>query len=194
MRWVSVVWILLACGVEPDAVPTESDALGQSIGAGEWALAGGHRIVADASGLRIEGPSAQVLSGELLGAPAVAPNGRFVFSERVGEARLRAVQRDGTEWAVHTVVAAGDPGRAAISNDGDTIAYVASAGGLPAVFVVPFSGGEPVQLTNVGVSHDPSRGGPPPGFVPPPHEAPLAFEGDTVTWTAPDGRHTVEVP
>lgn len=75
--------------------------------------------------------------------------------------------------------------RAAISPDGAWVAYVDGVTGLASVWVIAFDGGgDPVQLTNLGVR--PAKGGPPDGFVPPP-SAPPVFDGDALRWTDADG-------
>ncbi len=53
-------------------------------------------------------------------------------------------------------------------------------------------GGAPVQLTNVGLEGIKRRPGqPPPGFVPPPFDDSLTFEGHQLRWSSPDGPHEV---
>jgi hypothetical protein len=69
---------------------------------------------------------------------------------------------------------------------------VASADGLPAVLVAPFDGGPAVQLTNRGLARP--DGGPPLGFVPPPHLEPLRFDDGALTWDSADGPHRAALP
>jgi len=77
----------------------------------------------------------------------------------------------------------GAPDRVALSADGEQLAWVASADGLPAVFTAPYADGAPVQLTNRSVRRP--KGQPPVGFVPPPvREGGLSFEGDELVWEA----------
>ena len=94
-----------------------------------------------------------------------------------------------TELLVDGVVAldAGwSPDRVVVSPEG-AVAFVSGRTGLASVWVLLPRGTEPVQLTNVGLEGvKRSPGHPPPGFVAAP-PGPMRFEGDTLTWTGPDG-------
>lgn len=81
------------------------------------------------------------------------------------------------------------PDRVALSPDGRHIAYVSGHTGLASVWVLDLNGGEPVQLTNVGLRV--AKGGRPDGFVPPPHLLPPVFDGDRLTWDSPEGPQSV---
>lgn len=81
------------------------------------------------------------------------------------------------------------PDRVALAPDGSTVAYVSGHTGWASLWVVPVDGGAPRQLTNAGLAR--RKGGPPEGFVPPPHLDAPWFDGDLLVWDAPDGRHSV---
>ena len=89
----------------------------------------------------------------------------------------------------------GCPDRPALSPDGRRVAYVSGVTGVASVFVVSFDGGDPLQLTNVGLENAPiTIGRAPHGFVAPPHAGPPWFDGDILVWESPDGRHEVDLP
>ena len=85
----------------------------------------------------------------------------------------------------------GAPDRVALSTDGAHVAWFASHDGLPTLFVSPARpGAEPRQLTHHQVGS--AKGGPPPGFVPPPvHEGELRFDGDGLRWPSPRGPQAI---
>lgn len=85
----------------------------------------------------------------------------------------------------------GMPDRPALSEDGTRLAYVSAVTGLASIWVVDVDGGNPRQLTNVGIERDKTRGAPA-GWVPPPMDRSLRWEGDALTWTAPDGPRRLE--
>lgn len=132
----------------------------------------------------------------------VAPNGvvgtvsrsadREVWTETVGSGPFtRVVARSGGE--ARTLVA--DADRAVLSPDGRWVAFVYAPDGLAAIGVVPFEGGAPIQLTNVGVAgrkHAPDVA--PEGFVPLPADDSLAFVGDGLAWDTVAGRMSVALP
>lgn len=130
----------------------------------------------------------------VIGAPAWSADGRrLVAARRVGGAfstqLVVAEWRDGA-WVEQVLVADGMPDRPALSPDGATVAWFASAGGFPALFVGSFDGSTRVQLTNKDLRRDKIIG-PPPGFVPPPYDDSLAFDGDRLVWDSPDGPQSV---
>ena len=84
--------------------------------------------------------------------------------------------------------------RPALSPDGRWVVYVSGRTGIASLWVVPFEGGDAIQLTNVGLEDRRAPGHPPEGFVAPPHEGPPRFEGTRLVWKAPDGNHTVDLP
>lgn len=198
--------LVTACDADPmpagaDAPPSvEVDAAHQlragdeTEGAPSWEI---DRTLADGTVLR-QSERGVFLDGERVAEEPIGPvviddaGRRFVVAERLNggpEARLIACAPPAP---CHALVASGQPDRAALSPDGRTVAWVDAADGLPAIFVGDFDGGAPTQLTNVDLP--PPNGGPPQGFVPPPHVEPLRFAGDRLTWTAPDGEHHLELP
>lgn len=132
--------------------------------------------------------------GGVLGAERLDADGlRKVFVRRAAQGPLTELvvaEWDGAAWT-ESVRIAGPPApdRPAISPDGETIAFVSGVTGVASVWVTPFEGGvDPTQLTNVGlhlVKRDPAH--PPAGFVPPPIDGSLTFDGDELSWTTPDG-------
>lgn len=137
------------------------------------------------------------LEGVLYGPYFDASGNRSVAVRR--EARQQWTQlvvseRQGTHWKADVLVAgSANPDRPAISEDGETIAFVAGLTGIASVWTLPFDGSEdPVQHTNVGL-HLVKRapGQPPPGFVPPPATGTLAFDGDHLVWEGPAGPQQV---
>ncbi len=108
---------------------------------------------------------------------------------------LDAVSLTGEAITRRRLVSDGSPDRVAITADGRWVAYVSGQTGIASVWVVPFDGGEPVQLTNVGLEALPrTPGAPPEGFIPPPHEGPLVIDGEWITWSSPEGEHAVRLP
>ena len=92
------------------------------------------------------------------------------------------------EWVSQVrIVGRANPDRPAIDPEGTTVAFVSGVSGLASVYVVPFDGStDPVQLTNVGMAHlRRSPGSPPEGFVAPPIDDSLTFDGDWLTWNGP---------
>lgn len=122
---------------------------------------------------------------------------RKVFTRRVGHEftteLVVAESVDGVWTEEIRLFGAPMPDRPAISDDGETIAFTSGISGLASVWVMPFEGGvDPVQLTNVGLHlKKRSPGAPPEGFVPPPIDDSLAFDGDDLEWNGPDGAHSV---
>jgi hypothetical protein len=87
-----------------------------------------------------------------------------------------------------TLMTAGHPDRLAITQG--HVAWVASAGSLPHVFVAPYDGrSAPRMVTNAGIVYVPGRR--PEGFVPPPLGDSLRFDGPWLRWTSPEGAHQV---
>jgi len=94
--------------------------------------------------------------GRVVGAPAIAPNGRqFAFPvRRGGVTRLHVMNADGT--GVRQITDALDVrGSPAWSPDGQWIAVAADRDGQPALFKLPINGGAPVLLVQ-GFALDPA--------------------------------------
>lgn len=155
----------------------------------------------DGESIRLEGRVLSIgdteVAREVIGLPSVSADGtRIAFSHGLegnhGTA-LSVVEKGADGWsAPRILVAEGTPDRVAISPDGSKIAYVAPAYGIASIWIIPFEGGNPLQLTNVGVRRDgPGR---PDGFVPPPHRGPLRFDGDRLVWESPEGTHEAVLP
>jgi dipeptidyl aminopeptidase/acylaminoacyl peptidase len=142
-------------------------------------------------------PGAGAVARGVVGRPAVSADGsRFAFvreSSRELRTEILAVELSDGAWSAPRLLAdEGTPDLVSISPDGRLVAFVAGAGGIASVFVVPFDGGAPVQLTNVGLRREGE--GPPPAFVPIPLRDPPRFEGDRLVWTARDGAHEAVLP
>jgi hypothetical protein len=165
---------------------------------GEWALAGGSTLVLSTDGaLELRGSGTIAVANDVIGVPSVSADGaRFAFAQRVprgsGTAIVAVARSDGGWTAPRVLTDAGDPDLVAIAPDGARVAFAAAANGIAAVWVVPFAGGAPVQLTNVGLARD--GAGPPAGFVPIPLREPPRFEGRELVWTARDGEHRAVLP
>lgn len=93
-----------------------------------------------------------------------------------------------------TLATGGRPSRLALG--GTHLAWVASPGGIPQVFVAPLDGHTaPRALTNVAVvaarkaAGLPIPGKVPTGFMAPPLRDSLRFHGDVLRWEAQDGPH-----
>lgn len=195
--------ILAAC--DAPAVPVQSPVVDRVVAAahddGEdgrpsWhldvRLAGGGALVQDAAGLRLDGA---IVVADPAGPFVVdAAGARFVVAARVDGGPETALLACAPPSPCRTVTDAGHPDRATISPDGRSIAWVASADGLPAVFAARFDGGAAAQLTNRDLTWTPGQE--PAGFVPPPHEGPLTFtdDGHALVWRAPDGEHRAVLP
>ena len=187
---VSPVPVSTAVAGETDAVPGRS---------GEWALVDGSALVlAETGALEIRGPAGAIAIAEgVMGLPSLSEGGaRFVFAHRVHQGSGTAVSavslRDGVWTAPRILTDAGNPDLVAISKDGSRVAFVAGANGIAAVWVVPFDGGAPLQLTNVDLRR--VGKGPPEGFVPIPFREPPRFAADKLVWSARDGEHAVVLP
>ena len=211
--WLAVPAILLlACargGTETAAGPVVTDAGMEPTAEGRWRLAGDGELSLADGVLRLTQHGRQwTLADQVADLPAVAPAGdRLVYARRgegVGLVTLEAWELgDGGDWLGPRAVADGD--RPALSADGERVAFVSGRSGVASIWLVAFDGGESTQLTNAGVTspalspapldgprHTP--GEPPPGFVPPPVDGSLRFDGDTLRWRGPTGDHQVAVP
>ena len=192
--------VLAACAEdEPVEVETERRPALDGDFDGAWPMARGARLVQVGGALSLEwGDVLSPLADEMVGAPAISADGSRVAFVHRGPSRVDAVSvldrveltADGPESL--RLVSTGAPDRVAISPDGGWVVYVHNATGLASVWAAPFDGGDPVQLTNQGVT--PTPGQAPPGFVAPPAEGPPRVAGGEVRWTSPDGDVTVGLP
>ena len=152
------------------------------------------------NGQRIVDTRGRVLVDRLLGPPVSRADVLCASDEGadgLGQLRCWNARREPVTLAV-----GGRPSRLALG--ATHLAWVASPGGIPQVFVAPLDGhAAPRGLTNVAIVA--ARGealrrgaGPPPpanpgkapaGFVPPPLRQSLRFHGDVLRWEAQDGPH-----
>lgn len=120
------------------------------------------------------------------------PDG-VVASRREGPHEVRIVRTRGPGTAllldgVPLLEDGWNPDRPALAPDG-TVAFVSGRTGIASIWTVR-RGEAPAQVTNVGLEGAKRRPGqPPPGFVPPPVDDSLAFDGDVLRWSGPDGPH-----
>jgi len=186
--------------------PPESDL--PPMAAGAWSLACGAALeLAPGGSLEIIEPQGlRPIGGQAVGEPALNDShDRVAWAHAPGarpETVVSVVACEGGRWGEpRTLVQGpGSPDRVAISPDGAWVAWVSGASGVAALWAAPFTGGEPVQITSVGVDRKAaSPGKPPAGFVAVPHQGPPVIEhadsgGYRVLWQAPDGVHRVELP
>jgi hypothetical protein len=155
-----------------------------------WTLSDGSRLTQVVDHLWLDG---DLLRTEVVERPAITPNGqRFAFAHSQGAEHISMVEACEVGSLCTVLVPDGGPDRVAISDDGVTVVFVASWTGLPSVYAVPFTGGRPTQLTNLGLRQQPGRA--PDGFEEPPHLGALSIVDGGVEWRAPDGPHRVELP
>jgi hypothetical protein len=204
VSWLIVAAVLAGCGGEErpleagGALPREVSARPERTG--RWHLAGDGTLVLEASGeLRIEhGGATLVLATEALERPAIDRAGaRVAFARRSGDGFSTEVATaayvDGAWRGPRVLVGGtGTPDRVALTAAGDRIAFVDSAAGVAALWIVPFDGGSPTQLTNQQLRRRGRRE--PAGFVPVPDAAPPRFADGRLVWTAGGRRHSVELP
>ena len=82
-----------------------------------------------------------------------------------------------------------------LSSSGELVAFVYAPRGIASIGVVPFRGGSPLQLTNVGMERKKrAPGRPPDGFVPVPEGDSLVFVDNRLEWSTPQGRMSVRLP
>jgi TolB protein len=206
--------LLASCGGGGDDVgvraPLAVDADTGPAELGSWELAG-HAVLRLSSGLLVleQRGLDWRLADQVAGTPAVAEAGdRLVYARRgdgVGLSSLEAWELgDGGDWTGPRGLAE-QADRPAISPDGERVAYVSGKSGIASIWLTSFDDGDPIQLTNVGLTspalseapldgprHTPGQ--PPAGFVPPPRDGSLRFDGDHLRWEAPDGPRGVALP
>ncbi len=180
MRAATLLLIALAHAQPSAAWPAESDRV----------YSGDHTLVVGGMAFRVDDRSfrrgTELLAERLLSAPAT--DGRRVCAADEAPDGLGQLRCWGPSSQAVTMMVGGRPGRLAMAEG--HVAWVASDGGLPHVFVAPADGAAaPRMLTNVGLNHVPGR--PPAGFVAPPLRDSLRFDGDHLRWDAQDGAHAV---
>ena len=191
---IALVAALVACAPE---APRGEETEGRPVWDGAWEVAAG-RVVSIEGRLVLRAASGSLtLADELVGAPAVSDDGQRLALCRRGEGpgdsvlETLRIGEDGIvgRWVLE---AEGSPDRVALDPAGERVAWVNGAGGVAAVFLATFPDGVPVQLTNVDVERVPGQA--PLGFVPPPHDGPLRFEGGALVWASPDGPQRQVLP
>ncbi len=174
---------------------------------GTWSLACGAALELEPAGALqiLERDGLRPLGGQAVGTPAISADRRRIVWAHAPVARpetvLSVLACDETRWSEPRTLIEG-PGaadRVAISPDGAWVFWFSGASGLPSLWASPFEHGAPKQMTNADLAHEPGSGAPPEGFVPPPHRGPPVVEtiadgGYRITWQAPDGLHSVELP
>jgi hypothetical protein len=134
-------------------------------------------------------PERDALVDGLVGELAVSADGRRrAFARRDADrASTALVLAEATPegWTERVLLDAHNPDRPALTPDGEAVAFVWASTGLASVWVAPFNGGDPRQLTNVGVRPG-KPGRPPEGWTAPP-PGPPTFDGPVLRWEGPDG-------
>ncbi len=167
----------------PVATPAAAPALPESdapfAGAGRWTL-DGHDVTL--AGGTLYGDGVPVLA-HVYDHPVAGPDALWVPADPgPGDGGVyRVFVADGLVLAEPRLTR-GRPERFALAPDGAELAFVSGASGLASLWSLPTAGGEPRQLTNVGLR--PTPGAAPAGFVPPPDRGPPRFLGDHLVWTA----------
>jgi hypothetical protein len=117
--------------------------------------------------------------------PVMRQGARSVWAERVGDGpTTRLVLSEGQQTRVLLERPGWAPDRPVLSPDGQWVAFVYAPAGIASLGLLPFQGGEPRQLTNVGLEQEKRRPGQAPeGFVPVPADDSLHFEGDRLVWS-----------
>jgi hypothetical protein len=184
---------LIACGDDPSASAVDPFALARQSDADVLAAESADQLPQAPP----ESSDLANLEGILFGPYYDADADRAVWVRRPARAQfaeLVTAERVGSTWKLEVLVAGSvNPDRPAISEDGQTVAFVAGLTGIASVWTLPFDGSQdPLQHTNVDL-HRVKRapGQPPPGFVPPPVTGSLAFSDDLLLWEGPTGTHTV---
>ncbi len=176
---------------------------------GSWALSGAVLTLDEGSLVLEAREGTRTLAVDVVGLPAISDDlQRVAYTRQSGDLGLSSIEvveaRGNRAWSEPRILA--DEGdRPALAPDGERLAFVSGRTGIASLWILPFEGGQAVQLTNRdlrspavseapldGPVHPPGQA--PPGFVPPPHQGPPRFEGDRLVWDGPDGPHEVALP
>lgn len=186
-------WMLLACEPTPGAADPSVRARGKEDGPVILGTDSDGEETPPTDGSVREESDRTGTSGLLGSEKTNADGDRKVFVRRVGvqiTTELVVSENLSGGWSERVLISGVTmPERPAISPDGETIAFTSGISGLASIWVMPFVGGaDPVQITNVGLQlKKRAPGQPPPGFLPPPIDESLRFEGDDLLWNGPDG-------
>lgn len=182
--------LLLACGQAEPELPEARDGIpAAQVGDPQ---SGWTAHIEAGGALRLDGPAGTQLAveGRVLPGVAFSPSGEaaaFAMQTVGPECDLfllpleeGAQPRALTDWP-------GAEDRPVFSPDGARVAFFSGRTGWASLWVLDLEGGEPRQLTNVGIEDQPRIVGQAPvGFVPPAQEH-LAWTGEGIRWMA-DGR------
>lgn len=209
--------VLLALALGCASEPTESVEAELPVDAGmpprergSWQVKDGGLRLLDGDLFLDDVDGSWPVATDVIGPPSISSAcDRVAYARQAGEVALSSIEvLDASElcgfWkGPRVLVDHGD--RPALSPDGEQVAFVSGRSGIASLWLVPFDGGEPIQLTNRGLTspavspahldgpvHPPGQ--PPAGFVPPPHSGPPRFDGDRLVWDAPDGPQEVALP
>ena len=186
------------------APPAESDL--PPLREGSWRLAcDSHLELALGGRLLLTTPEGErQLAHSAVGDPAISADGSHLAWSHAPQLRPETVidvlACDEGRWGEprRLVSGPGSPDRVALSPDGEQLVFVSAAAGVAALFLLPFEGGLPRQLTNRDLQLA-RPGKPPANFIPPPHEDPPRFEpasegGLVLAWSSPTGAQRLELP
>jgi hypothetical protein len=195
--------LLVACTTATDPLSEPQPLLAEA-GApprlhASWPLFDGAAVRLEDGRLSLEqGPDSWPVATDVIGVPTLDAEGtRFVYCRQAVGLGLSSIEawgrtEDGSWDGPRVLDDHAD--RPAISPDGERVAFVSGRTGVASIWLVPFAGGEAMQLTNVALEDRRVPGQPPDGFVAPPHQGPPRFDGDALVWDAPDGHHRVVLP
>ena len=144
----------------------------------------GARLELDRGVLTLEG---LVIGRRVIEAPVVHGD-RLAFIEQRDDDGLYDLFTYEASTGLQRRLQAQTPKQLAISGEGNYLAYVNGVTGISSVYVLPFSGGEPIQLTNRALVRQPGKA--PVGFTPSPSNG-LSFEGMRIVWDGPETGHSV---
>jgi len=184
--------------------PAESDL--PPLREGSWSLACDSQLELALGGrLVLRTPQGErQLAHSAVGDPAISADGSRLAWSHAPQLRpetvIDALSCGEGRWGEprRLVPGPGSPDRPALSADGEQLVYVSAAGGVAALFLLAFEGGQPRQLTNRDLQPA-EPGQAPAGFIPPPHQGPARFEvaadgNPVLTWSSPAGAQRLELP